>query len=84
MVVTFGRFLYYKTCIYKHSGKQWILIRWLQQKSTDLDLLCFQKGINLGSAGQGLIAEYICYLHRIQVFMEREKEMDLCIQIKEF
>ena len=45
----------------------WILIRWLHQKPADLDLQCFQIGINLGSAGQGLIkvllaAFYICHL----------------------
>ena len=29
--------------------------RWLRQKQADLDLRCFQKWKNLGSAGQGLI-----------------------------
>ena len=33
----------------------WILIRWLNQKSADLNVQCFQEQqINLGSAGQGL------------------------------
>ena len=35
----------------------WILIRWLRQKPADLDLQCFQKRINEGSAGQGLTVE---------------------------
>ena len=33
----------------------WILISWLHQKPADLDLQCFQKQMNLGSAGQELI-----------------------------
>ena len=42
---------------YKHVfsirvKKLWILIRWLHQKSADLDLHCFQKQMDLGSAGQ--------------------------------
>ena len=32
----------------------WILIRWLHQKSADLDLQCFLNRIKLGSALQGL------------------------------
>ena len=32
----------------------WILIRWLHQKPADLDLQCFQKRINHGSAGQSV------------------------------
>ena len=32
-----------------------ILVRWLHQKLTDLDLQCFQKRIIPGSAGQGSI-----------------------------
>ena len=32
----------------------WNLIRWLCQKPDDLNLQCFQKKINLGSAGQVL------------------------------
>ena len=32
-----------------------ILIRWLLMKPSDLDLHCFLKKIDLGSAGQGLI-----------------------------
>ena len=31
----------------------WILISWLRQKPADLDLQCFQKRINPGSAAQG-------------------------------
>ena len=30
------------------------LVKIIQQKPADLDLLCFQNSINLGSAGQGL------------------------------
>ena len=40
--------------------------RWLCQKPSDLDLQCFQKRINPGSAGQGLIIKSIfshCYEH---------------------
>ena len=32
----------------------WNLIRWLNQKSTDLDVQCFRETENLGSAGQRL------------------------------
>ena len=32
----------------------WVSIRWLHQKSADLNLQCFQKRIHLDSAGQGL------------------------------
>ena len=32
----------------------WILIIWLHQKPADLDLQCFQKRINHGSAGQSV------------------------------
>ena len=32
----------------------WIQIRWLHQKPSDLDLQCFQKWTNLGSAGKWL------------------------------
>ena len=31
----------------------WNLIRWLRQKQADIDLPCFQKRINQGTAGQG-------------------------------
>ena len=40
----------------------WILIRWHCQKPADVDLQCFQKRINLGSAGQGLIGRAILLL----------------------
>ena len=32
----------------------WILIRWLWQNPDDRNLHCFQKKVNLDSAGQGL------------------------------
>ena len=37
----------------------WIHIRWLRQKPDDLDLQCFKKEKNLGSAGQRLNYVYI-------------------------
>ena len=41
-----------------HLHAEWktvlIQISWLHQKPADLDLQCFQKRINSGSAGQGL------------------------------
>ena len=40
----------------------WILIRWFCQKLADLDLQCFQKSKNLGSALQGLIILQYCYM----------------------
>ena len=33
-------------CIFNQSGKLCIVIRWLHQKPTDLDVQCFQKRIN--------------------------------------
>ena len=36
----------------------WILIKWLRQKSADLDLHCFQNRINQSSAAQGFIKMY--------------------------
>ena len=46
--------------MYFHSEWKtvWILIRWLHQKPSDQNLQCFQKRINLCSAGEGL--NYFC------------------------
>ena len=35
-------------------SRMYTLVKIIQQKPADLDLLCFQNSINLGSAGQGL------------------------------
>ena len=50
------------TCItvvgmYFHSEwkAEWILISWVHKKPDDLDLQCFQKIIDLGSARQGFM-----------------------------
>ena len=50
-------------CMYFQSQWKtvWILIRWLLQKPSDLDLQCFQKRINLGSTGQGLRYINVCF-----------------------
>ena len=55
----------YLDCCTVDSPVAWktmqILIRWLHQKPSDLDLHCFLKRICLGSAGQVLILYiYIC------------------------
>ena len=42
-----------------------IQIRWLHQKPSDLDLQCFQKRINLGSAGQWLISATVSMLPKM-------------------
>ena len=44
----------------------WILIRWLHQKPSDLDLHCFQNKINSGSAGHWLITD-IFYISAISL-----------------
>ena len=43
--------------------------KWLRQKQADLDLQCFKKWINLGSAGQGLIK---------RLLDDNTKKMHLC------
>ena len=43
----------------------WIKIRWLCWKPVDLDLQCFQKSVNPGSAGQGLIIINVSQFHRL-------------------
>ena len=40
-----------------------ILIRWLRQKPVDMGLQCFQKRISLGTAGQGLITSFQCFVN---------------------
>ena len=37
----------------------WILIRWLRQKPSDLDLLCFQKNVMLGISYMEALFEII-------------------------
>ena len=59
-----------------------ILISWLHQEPADLDVQCFQKRINTGSAGQGLIAglkaeKIFCHQNQadldVQCFSKQDK-----------
>ena len=47
------------------------LIRWLHLKPSDLDLRCFLKKIDLGSAGHGLIVNDFLKDLDISFFLER-------------
>ena len=54
----------------------WILIRWLHQKPADLDLHCFQKRINTGSA-----REWLQFLYLSDI---KQSHICMCIYLVDF
>ena len=52
--------------------KVWILIGWVQQKSADLDLKCFEKGLNNNEYRYQDNILLFCYLTRFSIFQKKE------------